>query len=144
MSGMDQLINLVEEDKKRTEEVLSQTLEKEENVLFAYLHGSFAEGRPFRDIDIAVFVKESKIPKEKSLDFEMSISLRLEKIIKMPVDVKVINYAPLGFQYHSTGGILLVCRDDDLRVDFLTKMRSLYFDFKPSSERFLKEMLHAE
>lgn len=141
---MDQLINLVEEDRKRTEEVLSQSLEKEESILFAYLHGSFVEGRPFRDIDIAVFVEESKIPKEKSFDFEMSISLRLEKIIKMPVDVKVINYAPLSFQYHSTGGILLVCRDDDLRVDFLTKMRSLYFDFKPSSERFLKEMLHAE
>jgi len=141
---MDQFINLAKEDRKRTQEVLCRCLEKEKNILFAYLHGSFAEGRPFRDIDIAVFAEESKIPKEKALDFEMSISLKLEKIIKMPVDVKVINYAPLGFQYHSTGGILLVCRDDDLRVDFLTKMRSLYFDFKPSSERFLREMLHAE
>ena len=141
---MEKFRDIIKQERQKIRAVLSQYLENEKNILFAYLHGSFAEGRPFRDIDIAVFVKESKIPREKALDFEMSISLKLEKIIKMSVDVKVINYAPLGFQYHSTGGILLVCRDDDLRVDFLTKMRSLYFDFKPSSERFLMEMLDAE
>jgi hypothetical protein len=44
----------------------------------------------------------------------------------------------------STAGSMIMCKDDDLRVDFLTKIRSLYFDFKPSSERFLLEMVHAE
>ena len=62
----------------------------------------------------------------------------------MPVDLKVLNYAPLGFQYYSTTGLLIMCKDDDLRVDYLTKIRSLYFDFKPSSERFLLEMIDAE
>jgi predicted nucleotidyltransferase len=141
---MEKLKDLVKEERKKIEEVLTNCLEKEETILFAYLHGSFAEGRPFRDIDIAVFVDGSRISKERALDFEVSSSIRLEKIIRMPVDVKVINYAPLAFQYYSTAGTLLMCRDDDFRVDFLTKTRSLYFDFRPSSERFLMEMLYAE
>lgn len=141
---MEKLRDLNKEDREKIQKVLSQCLEKEEGVIFAYLHGSFTEGKLFRDIDIAVFVEEKKVPKEKVLDFEISLSLKLEEVIKMPIDVKVINYAPLAFLYYSTVDTLLMCKDDDLRVDFLTKIRSLYFDFKPSSERFLREMLHAE
>jgi hypothetical protein len=141
---MDSLKDLTKEKRKEIKEVLRQCLKKEERILFAYLHGSFDEGKPFRDIDIAIFVLESQIQKEKALDFEISLSMKLEEMIKMPVDVKIINYAPLAFQYHSTAGTLLTCKEDDLRVDFLTKMRSLYIDFKPCSGRFLREMLHAE
>jgi predicted nucleotidyltransferase len=141
---MEKLFDLTKKEREKIHKLLGQSLETEENVLFAYLHGSFAEGKPFRDIDIAVYVDTSRISKEKALDFQVSTSIRLEKPIRMPVDVKVINYAPLAFQYYSTAGTLLMCMDDDFRVDFLTRTRSLYFDFKPSSERFLKEMLHAE
>jgi predicted nucleotidyltransferase len=137
---MERLRDLVKEERKEIKEVLSNCLEKEEPILFAYLHGSFAEERAFRDIDIAVFVDGSRIPKEKALDFEMSISLRLEKIIKMPIDVKIINYAPLAFQFYSTAGRLLICNEDDLRVDFLTTMRSIYFDFKFSMEKCRRDM----
>jgi predicted nucleotidyltransferase len=141
---MERLRDLVKEERKEIKEVLSNCLGKKEPILFAYLHGSFAEERPFRDIDIAVFVDGSRISKKEALDFEVSSSIKLGKTIRMPVDVKVINYAPLAFQYYSTAGTLLMCRDDDFRVDFLTKTRSLYFDFRPSSERFLMEMLYAE
>jgi len=97
---MEKLGDLAKEERKKMEEALSNGLEKEESILFAYLDGSFTEGRPFRDIDIAFFVVESKIQKEKALDFEMSISLRLEKIIKMPIEVKIINNAPVAFQFY--------------------------------------------
>jgi predicted nucleotidyltransferase len=137
---MERLRDLVKEERKEIKEVLSNCLEKEEPILFAYLHGSFAEERPFRDIDIAVFVDGSRISKARALDFEMSISLRLEKIIKMPIDVKIINYAPLAFQFYSTAGRLLICNEDDLRVDFLTTMRSIYFDFKFSMEKCRRDM----
>ncbi len=141
---MEKLIQRTKEERGRIKEILSQHLGKERNILFAYLHGSFEEGLPFRDIDIALFVDESRVARENALDFELSIAVNLEKIVKVPVDVKIINYAPLAFQYYSTAGQLLLCKDDDLRVDFLTKVRSLYFDFKSSSERFLKEMVDAE
>jgi len=144
MKETDTMRDISPGERKKIRETLGQLLKKEKGVLFAYLHGSFDEGRSFRDIDVAVYVEESLIPKEKALDFAIMTSMKLEEKVKMPVDLKVINYAPLGFQYYSTAGILLMCKEDDLRVDFLTRIRSLYFDFQPSSERFLLEMLHAE
>ena len=123
---MDRLRGVPGEQIEKIKQVLNQYLEKENDILFASLHGSFAEGRPFRDIDIAVFVEEAKLSKEKTLDFEISLSIKLEESIKMPIDVKIINYAPLAFQYCSTAGVVLMCRENDLRVDFLTKMGSLY------------------
>lgn len=141
---MDKLKDLPDDDREKIQGVLSQCLKAEEVIIFAYLHGSFAEGKAFRDIDVGVYVEESRVPREQALDFEISVSTKLEERIRIPVDLRVINYAPLSFQYYSTTGILLMCKEDDVQADFLTKTRSLYFDFKPASERFLKEMLHAE
>jgi predicted nucleotidyltransferase len=137
---MDRLRGVPGEQIEKIKQVINLCLEKGNDILFAYLHGSFAEGRPFRDIDITAFVEEAKLPKEKTHDFEISLSIKLEETIKMPIDVKVINYAPLAFQYFSTAGVVLMCREDDLRVDFLTKMRSLYLDFEFSMEKFRKEI----
>lgn len=133
-----------QKEKKKIQLLLGELLEKEKGILFAYLHGTFEEGRPFRDIDLAVFVEEAMIPRNEAIDFEIAASLRLEERVEMPVELKIINYAPIGFQYYSTTGLLIMCKDDDLRIDFLTRIRSLYFDFKSSSERFLLEMIHAE
>jgi predicted nucleotidyltransferase len=141
---MDKIRDISQEERETIQLLLVRLLEKEEGILFAYLHGTFGEGRPFRDIDLAVFVEETKIPRREAIDFEIAASMRLGERARIPVDLKVLNYAPLGFQYYSTTGLLIMCKDDDLRVDFLTKIRSLYFDFKPSSERFLLEMIHAE
>jgi predicted nucleotidyltransferase len=141
---MKRIRDISPEEKKSVQKILGAYLQQEEGILFAYLHGSFSGKGPFHDIDIAVFVEETRIPREKALDFELAASLRLEEKVRIPVDLKVINYAPLGFQYHSTAGTLLMCRNEDLRVDFLTKIRSLYFDFALGSKRFLLEMLHAE
>jgi len=141
---MSRTLSISRKERARISKFLGQLLEKENGIFFAYLHGSFTEARPFKDVDLAIFVNEKAIPKERALDFEISSSLKLEKNVKLPIDLKIINYAPLGFQYHSTAGTLIMCKEDDLRVDFLTRIRSLYFDFKPSSERFLLEMLNAE
>jgi predicted nucleotidyltransferase len=141
---MSRRLSVSKKERARIAKFLGQLLKEEEGIFFAYLHGSFAEGRPFRDIDVAVFVDEKAIPKTGALDFEMSTSRKLEKEVKLPIDLKVINYAPLGFRYYSTTGPFIMCKEDDLRVDFLTRVRSLYFDFKPSSEKFLLEMTYVE
>jgi len=137
-------LSIPRKERARIEKLLSRLLEKEEGIFFAYLHGSFYEGKSFRDIDVAVFVDDKAISKERALDFEIATSVKFGKEVKLPIDLKIINYAPLGFQYYSTAGTLIMCKEDDPRVDFLTRIRSLYFDFKPSSERFLLEMIYAE
>jgi predicted nucleotidyltransferase len=52
---MERLRDLVKEERKEIKEVLSNCLEKEEPILFAYLHGSFAERDHF-EISILQFL----------------------------------------------------------------------------------------
>jgi len=132
---------LSQKDKTEIIQDLSNFLNEREEILFSYLHGSFIENSYFRDIDIAIFLKENQIPKNDILKYELSLPLKIQSRIKFPIEVRVINYAPLAFQYYSTTGKLLSCCDDDKRVDFLTYVRSLYLDYKPISEKILQDML---
>jgi len=43
---MEKLRNLNKEEREKIQKVLSQSLKKEKRILFAYLHGSFDEGKP--------------------------------------------------------------------------------------------------
>jgi len=72
-----------EEIKKKIKKILA---EKDE-VIFAYLHGSFNEIY-FRDVDVAVYVDESKVG--DFLDYELRISTEIENVIRLPVDIKVL------------------------------------------------------
>jgi len=47
-----------ESDKKIIMERLRYSLEKRPNLLFAYVYGSFVMADKFRDIDIAVYLKQ--------------------------------------------------------------------------------------
>jgi len=68
-------------------EGIREVLEKEKRVEFAYLFGSFArrEGRKDSDIDIAVFVRNEKLP------FEQKLALKIEEKIKKQVEIVVMN-----------------------------------------------------
>ena len=97
------MINKKEEIKRKIKEILS----KKDEVLFAYIHGSFDELH-FRDVDVAVYVDEEKV--EDFLDYELKLSIEIEKEIKLPVDVKILNSAPLSFRYRAIKGELLISK----------------------------------
>jgi len=131
-----------QKQKKETIRKLRVFFEARPEIIFAYLHGSFVEGISFRDIDISVYVDETIIPEEKELDYGINISIEAEIATKVtPIDVKVINNAPIAFQFHSTEGILLFSRNDEVRTDFLATVWSLYYDHAITKRNFLKEML---
>ncbi|WP_456471984.1 type VII toxin-antitoxin system MntA family adenylyltransferase antitoxin [Methanocaldococcus sp.] len=123
-----------EEIKKRIKKILA---EKDE-IIFAYLHGSFNEIY-FRDIDIAVYVDENKV--EDFLDYELKLSTEIEKTVRLPVDVKVLNSAPLSFKYRAIKGELLVSKDEEVRLRFIEKILMEYLDFKPIEEKIIEEIL---
>jgi uncharacterized protein len=100
-----------------------------EEIVFAYLHGSFVKGGAFRDVDIAVFLRPGAPPLSDDVEYEISLSLRLEKTLGLPADVKILNRAPLSFRYHASRGTLLLSRDESVREDFLSRTWSEYFDF---------------
>lgn len=130
-----------------TEEVcrkLKESLEKREEIIFAYIHGSFLELTKFRDIDIAVYVNESLVPHDEALEYALEISAltELETGIS-PLDTKVLNYASIGFRYHATKGILLFSKDEDKRADFLEDTWKRYFDLLPKRKQIIIDLLAA-
>lgn len=119
---------------------LKRALEKRPEVLFAYLHGSFAKDSGFRDIDIALYLKE--VP-ASPLEYELALEAEfMHAVAGYPVDVRVLNNCPLSFRYHVIKeGIVLIARNDDARSDFQEATLAQYFDFAPFRTLYLKETL---
>lgn len=141
--GMEKIHHYSDGAKAIVLEKLVPFLNEEPAVLFAYLHGSFLEERGFHDIDIAIYVDPELVPREKALDYEISLSASLDHLIGLPCDVKVLNYAPLGFAYYVTKGRVLISRDEELRYNFVERTWLQYLDFEPHRKELLRELFGA-
>lgn len=130
----------LDSNKKAIEEKIRKALKKYAEISFAYLHGSFINEDGFKDIDVAVYIKE--LP-QSILDYELQLETALMKVIeKYIVDVRVLNTSPLSFRYNVIkSGILLVATNDDERADFQEATLSRYFDFAPYRNLYLRETL---
>jgi len=72
---------------------LRRELGKREEVKLAIVHGSFLTGRPFRDVDVAVYV----VVEGDLLDYKLRLEEELERELGYPIDVAVLNEAPPWF-----------------------------------------------
>lgn len=107
---------------------LETALASDEDVVFAFLHGSFVLDVPFRDVDVAVFFAPGVAhPDERSL----TLAERLSALVHLPVDVLALNAAPLSFRFHAVRGRLLTARDEMLLADVLEDTMRRYFDVAP-------------
>ncbi len=115
-------------------------LARHEEVLFAYALGSFLEDGPFRDLDLAVYV-QSEGPDRLGFHYEDGLAQEISRAFNLlfPVDLRLLNGAPVSFQYHVFRGRLLMDRDPERRIDLLTNVLSRYFDIKPIIEHHIKE-----
>jgi len=118
---------------------LRELLERREEIIFAYLHGSFVEGLPFNDIDVAVYVDQSKVP--DAFDYEMDLSAELTMALHFPVDVRVLNDAPLGFQHSVLQGEAILVRDEEVLTDFIERVAREYMDYAYLGRMYLEELL---
>jgi predicted nucleotidyltransferase len=146
-------IRCTPEDKAAVLDTLSKALEVEQPVVFAYVYGSFLEDRPFHDIDVAVYLDATLEPKmgayaaklatslEKSLAHVLVGGKRINGGISLPVDLRVLNQAPLGFRYHVFRGRLLFSRDAALQTQEVERTVSRYLDLEPLRRRGLKEAM---
>jgi predicted nucleotidyltransferase len=135
---MEERFELAKDEIERIREVLTHVLEKESRIVFAYLHGSFGVF-PFRDIDIGAYCS---IAEDEVFDFELRMSSKLELVSGYPVDFKVINYAPIGFQFSILNeGMLLFERDRAVRVDFLENTGLKYMDYFELSKSYFTELM---
>ena len=112
-----------------------------ESIMAAYLYGSFVAGLFFSDIDLRILTQNDI---EKTLDFELELETRLEKIIKYPVDVRVLNRTALSFcQNVIRHRKVILDRKPNLRADFEGKILKQYFDLAYFQRRYLQEVTNA-
>ncbi len=112
---------------------IKEYLDKRKEVLFAYIFGSFVKSDEFSDIDIALYVDG-----DFSLKYEFEIEDDLEAILKIPVDVRVINNAPVSFSY----GVLkdgLLIKDNDIRSDFQVMKFKEYMDYVHLRDAYIRD-----
>src|SRR3970282_2399573 len=91
---------------------LAEAVAREEAVLFAYIFGSFAEGRAFEDVDVAVFIGPERTGGMDLLSFQLDLAARLEEGAGLPVGVVLLDEAPLGLRAGAARGRPLPLRDD--------------------------------
>ena len=129
-----------DQEKEKVIFTISSVLEKEIDVVFSYVHGSFLE-RVFKDIDVAIFVDERRIP--SFLRYELQMESLLNKAVgKFTFDVRILNGAPLSFRYEVIkNGKLIMTKDEESRIEFETSTFGNYFDFAPFRDSYLKEVL---
>lgn len=115
------------EEKTKLIGLLSEKLKLIDDIVFAYVHGSFLERSIFRDVDVAIWIKSL----EKAFDYTVNLSARLEVELGYPIDVHVLNEAPLPFKYHVfTRGKLLFSKDEELRTKIVDETLRKYLDLR--------------
>ena len=132
------------EMKAHTDDVrcqLREALEARVEITFAYLHGSFAEGLPFHDVDVAVYLDPALAMATSIFDYEMNLSVKLTRTLRFLVDVHVLNSAPLGFRHSVLQGEVLLVRGEDELTDFIERVSLEYMDFAYLGRRYLLEVL---
>jgi hypothetical protein len=121
---------------------LTETLQNRPSVIFAYLFGSKVKGyaNDKSDWDIAVYFAE---PIEKVGEWPaFELEAELSRALGATVQVIVLNNSPapvFGFEIVKDG-VLLIDRDENLRMDFENRTLRHYHDW----QYFLKRQMEAE
>jgi predicted nucleotidyltransferase len=102
-----------------------------EGIAAAYLFGSVARGTACPDSDIDVGVLYSVDP-PKTLAGMFDLEGDLESAFGVPVQVVVLNYAPVDLVIRVLrDGKLLVDRDRSRRIQFEVRSRNEFWDLEP-------------
>jgi predicted nucleotidyltransferase len=132
-------IELAPQKREELANRLREHLSERDEIHFAYLHGSFIDSIPFNDIDVAVYVRPSVID---TFAYEMDLSTELTLELHQPVDVKVLNKAPTGFQHAVFRfGRILFARDDILLSDHIERISREYLDFSHHLTAYLEALI---
>ncbi len=120
---------------------INNFLKNREDVVFAYVFGSFLEAEKiaFRDVDIGVYLKPSFVPEGQVFDYECDLATKLSKETPLSsdlLDVKILNNAPSSFLGNVfSRGRLLFSKNDELLFNLIENV---------SLERISNEHIAAE
>jgi len=143
---MQTLFTLPEEDKRLIQESMACVLAGRQEILFAYLFGSFVHDPGFHDVDVGIYLREedfAALRMRDAFDFETSLAVALEKTVPYPVDVKVLNQAPVALGHAVTNGRVLLSRDEATRLAWVEGIWGRYLDMAYFFRSSLLDLLGA-
>jgi len=112
-----------------------------DDIIFDYLFGSFIDQELgyFRDIDIAVFLRDSQ--EGSTMEKEITLANAIESLIdyQYPVDVVVMNNKDLTIIAEIIEGELLFTRDIDLWADYVVDRVIRYNDMSYYRDLYIRE-----
>jgi predicted nucleotidyltransferase len=131
------------ERKKAIKDRISTILSAQDDLICAYLFGSFAEADTFSDVDIGVLLSNPVTPAE-ALRLEMALEEAISSENRIPTDVRILNGAPVPFVYQVIrNSILILDKKPRQRAEFESRIFTRYFDFQPYRNRYLREIADA-
>lgn len=126
-------------------EKLRNYFAKRDDVVMAFLFGSWAKGQEGieSDVDIGIYFK----PRGRDLEWEKTdlqydsekhIWLDVERIVEREVDLLVLNRATPTIADSALRGIPIIIKDRNLYIDFLLRITSEAIDFRQWVEIYWK------
>jgi uncharacterized protein len=102
------------------------------DIVCVYVYGSVARGEAHSasDIDVAVLYAQEPPPTLDGLGLELGSTL--ERLLGKPVDLVILNRAPLDLIHRVLrDGVLVYESDPSSRIRFEVQARNAYFDLRP-------------
>jgi len=100
-------------EKERLLSSLRELLGKRDEVLFAVVFGGFLEDRPFRDVDVGVYLAYGRAAEDivEAALYAEELGVELSEALGLPVDVVVLNHVPAKLLLRALRGRVLVDKD---------------------------------
>ncbi len=117
------------EEKNRLIALLRSLLGRQDALQFAYLYGSFLDDLPCHDIDIGIYIQGNK--GTDMMFYALELGEQFSREAGCPVDVRVLNDAPVSFLFHVLKGKLLTEQNPELHAQLFEKTVSRYLDMQP-------------
>jgi len=120
----------LKEIKKVAEEIFSER----EEVITAYIYGSFLRSEFFEDVDVGLLIEDYFNPDAL---YEARIAGQFEQKLKLKgnFDVRILNRRPLRFLFSILKNSEVVyCKNERRRVEFESRIMKEYLDIKPHHE----------
>jgi hypothetical protein len=111
---------------------LAHVLGEDPRVDFAFVFGSFAEDRPFHDVDVGVHIQSDRGDGAPVADHAVAaLEERLAAATGFAVDLVVLNGRPATFLFHVYRGRVILARSEARLTSELEQTMRTYFDIAP-------------
>jgi predicted nucleotidyltransferase len=119
-------------NKTLTENKISEFLQSKDEIIFAYIFGSFIKNQNYHDIDIAVYLNKyfnKNDLKKFPYGYESILISELTLLAREKIDFIVMNNADITLQQRIINkGTLLFSKDERIRITHENFIRKLYID----------------